>query len=84
MRVSTAGSNASALHRHRTAVHSAEQPLAFQRYEVFADRLTGDTERFGDLDRVDATATQQLIKDVILALIGVEGAGVIVVGGHSR
>jgi len=33
---------------------------------------------------VDAAAAQQLVKDVVLALVGVGDAGVSIIGGHNR
>ena len=64
------------LDRHRAAVHSAQQALAFERDEILADRLPGDTEGRCDVHRVDAAAAQKSIEDVVLALVGVRGAGI--------
>ena len=64
----------------RAAVHAAQQALAFERDEILADRLARDAERLGDVHGVDAAVAQKPIEDVVLALVGVRGAGVDTVG----
>ena len=46
------------LDRHRAAVHPAQQPLAFQRNEILADRFPGHPERLGDLHRFNAPVAE--------------------------
>ena len=68
------------LNGHRAAVHAAQQTLALERDEILADRLPGYAKGFGDFHGVDAAATQKSVEDVVLALVGVRGAGFDVVG----
>ena len=72
------------LQRHRAAMYPAQQPLAFQRDEILADRFPGHPERLGDLHRVDAAVAVYPIENVVLALVGIRCAGVWVISGHNR
>ncbi len=65
-------------------MYPAQQPLAFQRDEILADRFPGNPESLGDVEDLNASMAAEAVENALFALVGVGSAGISVFGAHDR